>query len=170
MNCKKSLFITEKSPLLIKNRGKVWKFSSEGIALIKRFEGCELKAYRCAANVLTIGYGHTKDVTEDMEITQEEAENMLRHELIDYCNYVDMYVEVPLEQHQFDSLVSWTYNLGPTNLKSSTLLKVLNGKDYEGVPAQIKRWNKANGEVKKGLIRRREAEALMFENKEWYEV
>ena len=146
------------------------EISSEGIALIKKFEGCELKAYRCAANVLTIGYGHTKDVTEDMEITQEKAENMLRHELIDYCNYVDMYVEVPLEQHQFDSLVSWTYNLGPTNLKSSTLLKVLNGKDYEGVPAQIKRWNKANGEVKKGLIRRREAEALMFENKEWYEV
>jgi lysozyme len=146
------------------------EISSEGIALIKKFEGCEKKAYRCAANVLTIGYGHTKDVTEDMEITQEEAENMLRHELIDYCNYVDMYVEVPLEQHQFDSLVSWTYNLGPTNLKSSTLLKVLNGKDYEGVPAQIKRWNKANGEVKKGLIRRREAEALMFENKEWYEV
>jgi lysozyme len=146
------------------------EISSEGIALIKKFEGCELKAYRCAANVLTIGYGHTKDVTEDMEITQEEAENMLIHELMDYCNYVDMYVEVPLEQHQFDSLVSWTYNLGPTNLKSSTLLKVLNGKDYEGVPAQIKRWNKANGEVKKGLIRRREAEALMFENKEWYEV
>ena len=146
------------------------EISSEGIALIKKFEGCELKAYRCAANVLTIGYGHTKDVTEDMEITQEEAENMLIHELMDYCNYVDMYVEVPLEQNQFDSLVSWTYNLGPTNLKSSTLLKVLNNKDYEGVPAQIKRWNKANGEVKKGLIRRREAEALMFENKEWYEV
>lgn len=146
------------------------EISSEGIALIKKFEGCELKAYRCAANVLTIGYGHTKDVTKDMEITQEEAENMLGHELIDYCNYVDMYVEVPLQQHQFDSLVSWTYNLGPTNLKSSTLLKVLNNKDYEGVPAQIKRWNKANGKVKKGLIRRREAEALMFENKEWYEV
>ena len=53
------------------------EISSEGIALIKKFEGCELKAYRCAANVLTIGYGHTKDVTEDMEITQEEAENML---------------------------------------------------------------------------------------------
>ena len=146
------------------------EISKEGIALIKKFEGCELKAYRCAANVLTIGYGHTKDVTEDMEITQEEAETMLIHELMDYCNYVDMYVEVPLEQHQFDSLVSWTYNLGPTNLKSSTLLKVLNDKDYEGVPAQIKRWNKANGEVKQGLIRRREAEALMFENKEWYEV
>jgi lysozyme len=146
------------------------EISSEGIALIKKFEGCELKAYRCAANVLTIGYGHTKDVTEDMEITQEEAENMLIHELMDYCNYVDMYVGVPLEQHQFDSLVSWTYNLGPTNLKSSTLLKVLNDKDYEGVPAQIKRWNKANGVVKEGLIRRREAEALMFENKKWYEV
>jgi len=146
------------------------EISSEGVALIKKFEGCELKSYRCAANVLTIGYGHTKGVTEDMEITQEEAEKMLKDELVDYCNYVDKYVEVPLEQHHFDSLVSWVYNLGPTNLKSSTLLKVLNDKDYEGVPAQIKRWNKANGVVKQGLIRRREAEALMFENKKWYEV
>ena len=146
------------------------EISSEGIALIKKFEGCELKAYRCAANVLTIGYGHTKDVTEDMEITQEEAENMLIHELMDYCNYVDMYVEVPLEQHQFDSLVSWTYNLGPTNLKSSTLLKVLNDKDYEGVPAQIKRWNKSAGVVSDGLIRRREAESLLWQGKEWHDV
>ena len=51
--------------------------SKEGLALIKRFEGCELKAYRCPANVLTIGYGVTKNVTEDMEITQQEADNML---------------------------------------------------------------------------------------------
>jgi lysozyme len=67
----------------------------------------------------------------------------------------------------FDALVSWTYNLGPTNLRSSTLLKVLNSGAYDDVPAQIKRWNKANGKVLDGLIRRREAEALLFEAKDW---
>jgi lysozyme len=144
--------------------------SQEGISLIKKFEGCELEAYKCAAGVWTIGYGHTKDVTEGMEITQAEAETMLKDELLDYCNYVDMYVQVPLEQNQFDALVSWTYNLGPTNLKSSTMLKVLNTGKYEDVPEQIKRWNKANGKMLDGLIRRREAESLMFQNKEWYEV
>jgi lysozyme len=146
------------------------EISSEGISLIKKFEGCELEAYKCAAGVWTIGYGHTKDVTEGMEITQAEAETMLKEELLDYCNYVDMYVQVPLEQNQFDALVSWTYNLGPTNLKSSTMLKVLNTGKYEDVPEQIKRWNKANGKMLDGLIRRREAESLMFQNKEWYEV
>ena len=67
-------------------------------------------------------------------------------------------------------MVSWTFNLGGGNLKSSTLLKVLNGGDYEDVPNQIKRWNKANGKVLEGLIRRREAEALLFAGKEWFEV
>ncbi len=67
----------------------------------------------------------------------------------------------------YDALVSWTYNLGPTNLKSSTLLKFLNAENYEEVPTQIKRWNKAGGKVLEGLKRRREAEALLFEGKDW---
>jgi len=70
----------------------------------------------------------------------------------------------------FDALVSWTYNLGPTNLNASTMLKVLNSGNYDGVPEQIKRWNKAGGKVLEGLIRRREAEALLFEGKDWSEV
>jgi lysozyme len=76
-------------------------------------------------------------------------------------------VEVSLEQNQFDSLVSWVYNLGPTNLKESTMLKVLNEGKYDEVPEQIKRWNKADGVVLGGLVKRREAEALLFEDKEW---
>ena len=71
-------------------------------------------------------------------------------------------VNVPLSQNQFDSLVSWTFNLGAGNLQSSTLLKVLNQRKYDEVPEQIKRWNKANGKVLEGLTRRREAEALLF--------
>ena len=92
--------------------------------------------------VWTIGYGHTKDVKNGDTITKEEADSMLLHELLEYCSHVENAVEVPLKQNQFDALVSWTYNLGPTNLKSSTMLKFLNAENYEEVPAQIKRWNK----------------------------
>ena len=144
--------------------------SQEGLSLIKKFEGCELKAYRCPANVLTIGYGITKNVTENMEISQEEADEMLNEEITEYEEYVNNMVKVPLEQNQFDSLCAWVYNLGPTNLEKSTLLKLLNAGDYHLIPSQIRRWNKAGGETLKGLIRRREAESLLFEGKEWAEV
>ena len=144
--------------------------SEEGLSLIKKFEGCELEAYRCSANVLTIGYGHTKGVEENQEITQEEAEEMLASELGEYEGYINDMVECDLEQHQFDALVAWVYNLGPTNLRSSTMLKRLNKKDFDDVPNQIKRWDKAGGKVLAGLVRRREAESLLFEGKEWQNV
>tara|TARA_R100000234_G_C4943136_1_gene153823 strand:+ start:364 stop:792 length:429 start_codon:yes stop_codon:yes gene_type:complete len=134
----------------------------KGIDLIKHFEGCELNAYKCPAGVWTIGYGHIKGVSEGMSITQEQAEQMLLDELKEYENYINELVVVDLSQNQFDALVSWVYNLGPANLQSSTLLKVLNSGDYSGVPAQIERWNKAGGKVLEGLIRRREAESALF--------
>jgi len=96
---------------------------------------------------------------EDVKVFEEAVNNL---------------VEVDLEQNQFDALVAWTFNLGSTNLKNSTLLKVLNDKNYEGVPEQIKRWNKAtvDGErqVLEGLIRRREAESLLFTGEDWSKV
>ena len=134
----------------------------KGIELIKHFEGCELEAYKCPAGVWTIGYGHIKGVSEGMSITQEQAEQMLLDELKEYENYINELVVVDLSQNQFDALVSWVYNLGPANLKSSTLLKVLNSGDYAGVPDQIERWNKAGGKVLEGLIRRRQAESSLF--------
>jgi GH24 family phage-related lysozyme (muramidase) len=73
-------------------------------------------------------------------------------------------------QCQFDALVSWTFNLGAGNLNSSTMLKKLNNQEYDEVAPQMKRWNKANGKVLEGLVRRREAEALLYEGKEWHEV
>tara|TARA_R100001129_G_scaffold130188_2_gene92093 strand:- start:2086 stop:2529 length:444 start_codon:yes stop_codon:yes gene_type:complete len=146
------------------------EISQEGLSLIKKFEGCELEAYKCAAGVWTIGYGSTNNVNEGMEISQERADMLLLEDVEVFEEAVNKLIEVPLEQNQFDALVSWTFNLGSTNLKNSTLLKVLNDKDYEGVPAQIKRWNKAGGKVLQGLVRRREAEALLFEGKEWHEV
>ena len=141
--------------------------SQEGISLIKKFEGCELEAYKCAAGVWTIGYGHIKTAVEGKVITQEEADNLLVEEIIEYEDYVRAAVKVPLKQYQFDALVSWTFNLGNGNLNASTMLKVLNREEYEGVPAQMARWNKAGGKVLEGLIRRREAEGLLFENKKW---
>jgi lysozyme len=146
------------------------KISQEGLSLIKKFEGCELEAYKCAAGVWTIGYGSTKGVKEGDTLTKEETDNLLLHEMDEYEGYVLEAVEMPLSQHQFDAIVSWTFNLGPSNLKASTMLKVLNKGNYEDVPAQIKRWNKAGGKVLEGLIRRREAEALLFEGKEWHQV
>ena len=92
---------------------------------------------------------------------------ILQEEMIEYESYINDFVEVPLEQNQFDALCSWVYNLGPTNLKNSTMLKVLNEEKYSDVPQEIKRWNKAGGEVLDGLIKRREAEAKMFAGEEW---
>ena len=144
--------------------------SQEGLSLIKKFEGCEYNAYKCAAGVWTIGYGHTAGVKEGDLVTQQEADKILEEDMKEYEGYINDYVTVDLNQNQFDSLVSWVFNLGPNNLKSSSMLKVLNNGAYEDVPAQIKRWNKASGKVLEGLIRRREAEALLFEGKEWHEV
>ena len=146
------------------------KTSAEGLALIKKFEGLELKAYKCAAGVWTIGYGHTKDVQEGDEWSESHADHMLEVELEEFEGYINDNVTVALSQNQFDALVSWVYNLGPANLKASTMLKVLNSGDYEGVPAQIQRWNKAGGKVLEGLIRRRKAEALLFIGRDWNEV
>ena len=144
--------------------------SQEGIALIKKFEGCELEAYRDSVNVLTIGYGHTKDVKEGDKINQDEAEHLLQEEMPEYEGYINEMVNVPLEQNQFDALCSCVFNLGPKNLSESTLLRVLNDGKYDEVPEQIVRWNKAGGQVLEGLVRRRQAEADMFEGKKWEKV
>lgn len=147
--------------------------SDQGINLIKKFEGLhkigddgKVLAYRCPANVLTIGYGHTKGVKRNMEITKAEAEALLREDLRIYEAEVKRLVNVPLTQYQFDALVSFVFNLGAANFASSTLLKRLNTGNYEAVPAQFMRWNKArvNGTLQplKGLTRRRSAEAALF--------
>ena len=146
------------------------KCSQEGLALIKKFEGCKLKSYKCSAGVWTIGYGHTGGVLETDVITQDDADKLLEEDIAKFEKYVNDNVTVELNQSQFDALVAWTFNLGPGNLRESTMLKKLNNQEYESVPFEMRRWNKAGGKTLDGLIRRREAESLLFESKEWEHV
>ena len=131
------------------NNGEItdMKISQEGIALIKHYEGCKLESYQCSAGVWTIGYGSTKNVKEGMSIDAEKAEQLLIKDLAIFEKEVANLVSVPLEQNQYDAIVSWTFNLGSSNLKASTMLKVLNNGVYEAVPEQLKRWNKVKGVV-----------------------
>lgn len=137
----------------------------EGLELIKRMEGCRLTAYRCPAGVLTIGYGHTKDVKEGQRISQAEAERMLEADLRYYEQMVGMLVTKPLKEHQVDALVSFAYNCGSNALMGSTLLKRVNANPQDPrIREAFLMWNKAGGKVLPGLVKRREAEADLYFN------
>ncbi|OHX13336.1 lysozyme [Chromobacterium sphagni] len=138
--------------------------SNNGINLIKQFEGIRLTAYQDSVGVWTIGYGHTgADVRSGLTISQNQAEQLLRTDLGRFETGVGQLVTVPLNQNQFDALVSFSYNLGLGNLKSSTLLRLLNNKDYNGAAGQFPLWDKAGGQVLAGLHKRRLAEQALFE-------
>ena len=142
------------------------KISQKGIDLIKRFEGCELTAYKCPAGVPTIGYGHTKGVKMGMKITQAEAEKFLLSDIAPLEVFLSKY---NLKQNEFDALVSWCFNLGVGNFNSSTLkLKILAKAAPVDCADQIIRWTKAGGKVLLGLQKRRVAEANMFVGTDLY--
>lgn len=138
--------------------------SETGIQLIKKFEGCSLNAYKCPAGIWTIGYGHTLGVKEGQTITKEQAEIFLKQDIRSFELTVNNLVNVPLNQGQFDALVSFCYNLGSGNLKNSTLLKLLNKKNYIGAAEQFDRWVYASGKKLPGLVKRRTAEKELFLN------
>jgi len=146
------------------------KTGDEGIELIKHFEGCRLEAYLCPAGVPTIGYGHTGGVSMGDVIDQEAAEAYLIEDLEEFEGYVNSMVEIALKQNEFDALVAWVFNLGPGNFKESTLLNRINYGPLSDVPFQIQRWNKAGGKVLEGLVKRRAAEAALWEGKNWRDV
>ena len=98
------------------------KTSNNGIELIKRHEGLRLNAYKCTSGKLTIGYGHTKGVKIGQTITKEEAERLLREDLIVAENEINRH-NLNLNQNQFDALVSFVFNVGIGNFQTSTLLK-----------------------------------------------
>jgi lysozyme len=139
------------------------KTSAKGLALIKEFEGFRAAAYLCPAGVWTIGWGHTRGVTEHDRVTEEMATDMLIEDLA-WCEAaVKQYVTVPLNQNQFDALVSFTFNLGQGALAQSTLLRLLNSGEYTAAALQFGRWVKAGTQTLPGLVRRREAERALFE-------
>lgn len=149
------------------------KTNDAGVALIKQFEGLRLEAYADPAHgwkVPTIGYGHTDaagapKVYKGMKITAQKADEILRADLGQYEQAVNAAVTVPLNENQFAALVSFTFNLGAGNLRSSTLLRKLNVRDYTGAAAEFPKWNKAGGKVLAGLTKRRNAERALFESK-----
>ena len=145
------------------------KTSEKGLALIKEFEGFKSKPYKCPAGVPTIGYGSTfylngsKVKLTDRAISEKEASELLIKSLAKYENTINVAVKVPLDQNEFDALVSFVYNLGSGNFISSTSLKLINANASPvEIAQQFIKWNKCNGEPLDGLTRRREAERDLY--------
>jgi lysozyme len=136
--------------------------SQTGIKLIQSFEGCLLVGYKDAVGVPTIGWGHTGGVVVGQRISQAKADELLKQDLKKFENGVREAVRVPLNQNQFDALVSFAYNCGIGALKTSTLCSKLNQKDYKGAAAEFDKWCKAGGQTLNGLVRRRNAEQALF--------
>ena len=137
------------------------KIGQAGLALIKQYEGCRLAAYRCAAGVWTIGYGHTAGVHSGMTITQAQADAYLQQDIAKFEGYVNNPAYVPitanLNQNQFDALVSFAFNLGAGNLR-----KLCKGRTAAQIAQAMTQYCKANGKVLAGLRRRRAAEQALF--------
>lgn len=143
--------------------------TKKGLDLIKHFEGLYLKAYQCSAGVWTIGYGHTglthKDGTvyEGRIVTEEEATELLARDMEYFEKVVLRLVSEPVNDDEFDALVSFAFNCGEGNLESSTLLRKLNAGDHVGASREFIRWNRSDGEVSNGLTRRRASEERLFQ-------
>ena len=140
--------------------------SDEGRKLIRRFERLRLSPYHDAVGYPTIGYGHLlsrekwADLSQWPDITEEQADYLLRQDVHRFERAVSRLVSVPLSQGQFDALVSFTFNLGAGALQDSTLRRVLNEGHYYQIPHELRRWIYAGGVKLYGLKLRREAEAI----------
>ena len=142
--------------------------TSQGMKeLISQFEGLRLKAYKCPAGIPTIGIGSTtfngKKVTMDMVITKEQAYEQLERDLASFEKSVTNLVKKPINQDQFDALVSLCYNIGAGNLGRSSVIKKVNANPSDPtIRASFAAWNKGGGKVLAGLVKRREAEANWY--------
>jgi lysozyme len=148
---------------------KITRISKKGIDLIKKYEGFRSKPYLCPANVPTIGFGATfypdgtKVKLTDEPLSEVIAEVILKKQLEKFEQYVDSYCTDKLNQNQFDALVSFCFNLGPANLKASTLLKKVNvNPNDSSIKDEFMKWVKAGGKTLKGLVSRRAEEALLY--------
>jgi lysozyme len=140
--------------------------SKAGIDLVKRFEGCKLKAYLCPAGVPTIGWGETgKHVFIGLTVTQEQADEWLMRSLAKANAALHRLVNCPLKQCQEDALTSFVYNCGAFNFEQSTLRKRVNCGKIEEAAEEFGKWVNGDGKKLPGLVRRRAAERAMFEGK-----
>ena len=143
-----------------------YKYSKDGLHLTEGFEGVRLTAYPDPAtggDPWTIGYGHTgPEVHSGMTITQEQAENYLAEDVKKAEADVNARLNVEVTQNEFDALVDFAFNCGCGNLNNSTLLKKLNAGDYEGAAQEFLKWDMAAGHHMAGLLKRRQAEELLF--------
>ena len=136
--------------------------SPKGIALIIEFEGLRLKAYQCPGGVWTIGYGHTAGVKPRMVISEAQAEEDLKADLIAFERYLNG-LGLALNQNQFDALISFIYNVGIGNFSSSTLLRKVRVNPQENsIMDEFLRWVYSKGRVLPGLQRRRLAEMKLY--------
>lgn len=146
----------------------VRKISQEGLDLIKQWEGLRLQAYTDICGKLTVGYGHTNDagtppnVYEGLTISERDAEDILRQDLLPCEETVSTLVKVPLNDPQFSTLVSFCYNVGTNSFQKSTLLRKLNLGQYDIVPKELMKWTKSGGKIAPGLVNRRAAEAGLW--------
>jgi len=139
------------------------KCSNQGVALIKRFEGKSNNAYLCPAGKWTIGYGRIKGVSEGMAWSDQQCEDNLISDLREFELGVTRVVSATLNQAQFDSLVSFAFNLGIGALKGSTLLRKVNSDPNDPtIRHEFNKWVNCNGKPLSGLIRRRAAEADLY--------
>lgn len=140
---------------------------AEGLALIQHFEGYSARAYRCPAGWLTIGYGHLLQPGEPRVIDRPQAEMYLQQDVQIAERAVTQLITASLDQHAYDALVSFTFNLGSGALERSTLRRLINGGEVDAAADQFARWVYADGRKLPGLIRRRSAERLLFQGDEW---
>lgn len=145
------------------------KLNNSGYLLITEFEGFSAKPYLCSAKIPTIGYGNTyypdgKRVTMlDKEVTRMQAFEMFKHIADKFASTVSKLVKTPLNQNQFNALVSLAYNIGTGNFASSTLLKKVNiNHNDRSIELEFKKWNKVNKKEVAGLTRRRNYEANIY--------
>lgn len=139
--------------------------SNFGLNIIKHFEGFESQAYVCPAGHLTIGYGHLiQDHEKDSlrTVSEDQALDLLRKDVSEAESAVRRLVQTELTQGQFDSLVSWTYNLGHGNLRRSTMLRRINSGKHHDAYLEMKKWTRGGGKVLRGLVARREIESFLY--------
>ena len=142
------------------------KIDKYGEKLIKQFESCKLTAYKVdkSEKYYTIGWGHYgADVKKDMKISKDTAIKLFRNDIKFFEKCVNSCLKVKITQSMFNALVSFTYNVGFSAFKNSTLLKHVNKKQFKKASNEFKKWNKCGGKVLKGLIKRRMLEQIEFE-------